>query len=493
LSVSLNSSGKSEGYLPFAIVLSYLLFSPLLETLGLRPSNAVISLMDWQRIAELLVVALVIMLLAPRLLAGGFAGIGLPPWQCAGLCLFFGLGAISSSAAARPEAAWLEWLWTMAWFSATFLLASALCLDFARLRATTSIWVIAVLASYSTLFYVTNSDALFDRDHILSVVFPGFNNVRPLSDYQTIIIPLIPLAISSLVSHRWRWAAWMLASSYVAISIATGSRSIVLGQSVAIVAVVILFGRESLGYLSKLLRVWFSGAAFYALFFWLLPWWQGGWELPSTFLRFQGSGREDLWLLAWTMVKDNPWLGVGPMHFAVQPNGIAASPHNHPLQLAAEWGMPATLAFFFVLAGLLRKWRSVEMGVAFQGGVRRSFGLAVFTAFCALLAQSLVSPVFNNPASQMELTLLTVLAAASSSSSPLRSGMLSTLQPRIGALLAIVALALFAWQVAPWVARIEERNACYLDTPLGQTPTSFFAPRFWQQGWIFPPCENFDR
>ena len=42
-------------------------------------------------------------------------------------------------------------------------------------------------------FYILNSDALFDVNPILAMTFPGFSNVRVLSDYQTGILFLIPV------------------------------------------------------------------------------------------------------------------------------------------------------------------------------------------------------------------------------------------------------------------------------------------------------------
>lgn len=492
-----SGAGAWKAEAAFTVLLVYLLLSPLIKWFGLPVSLAAVSLMDWQRMFELLTVALVIVLLAPGLLLGRGGALHLTAPQLGAVIAFFGLGALSCSRAVHPGFAWLEWSWTLCWFAATALLATEARQISMRLHDAVSRWSICLIASYATLFYAINATALFSWQAALPFAYPGFDNVRPLSDYQTMVVPFLPFAISRVVVPRWRWAAWILAGAYMAIVIATGSRSILLGQSVALFAIGVLEGRRALRFLGAQLVLWLAGLAFYLAFFWLWP--QIGAPAITAaasvplagFARFDSSLRGDLWQLAWTMVKENPLLGIGPMHFAVRFNPVAASPHNHLVQLAAEWGIPALLAFILLVGSLLRQFmRAVKKVDLERTPEERAFSLALATGLLALLVQSCVSPVFNNPLSQMGLSLLVVLAVASA---PLpASGANSAPQSRVGALVAITALLFFAWQVMPWLPRIEERNFCYVVTPPKQRPTVHLAPRFWQQGWLFPPCERND-
>lgn len=74
--------------------------------------------------------------------------------------------------------------------------------------------------------------------------------------------------------------------------------------------------------------------------------------------------RWEVWQSAIAMIRDHPWLGVGPNHFGtVHPayagphSGHLRDPHNVYLRVAAEWGVPAALALFsWLLSWPIRLW-----------------------------------------------------------------------------------------------------------------------------------------
>lgn len=108
--------------------------------------------------------------------------------------------------------------------------------------------------------------------------------------------------------------------------------------------------------------------------------------------------RARVWRGAAAMLADRPLLGVGPGSFGVllaryAPGAAAADARMHPLQAAAEWGLPAALLWF---AGL---WHCLRGGPS----PKRFAALAV-------LLQSLWDPVFSVPSN---LWLFSYLAASS--------------------------------------------------------------------------------
>lgn len=74
--------------------------------------------------------------------------------------------------------------------------------------------------------------------------------------------------------------------------------------------------------------------------------------------------RWGVWQAAWQMIRERPWLGVGPNHFlllhpryALPQSAHLSDPHSIYLRVAAEWGVPAALLFFgWVVADLVRIW-----------------------------------------------------------------------------------------------------------------------------------------
>lgn len=477
----------------FGLMLAYLAFSPLLVPLGFPISYSGLPLMDWQRLFELATLGLVILHLAPVLIAARRMGLTLPAWQWSlPWLIFFMLGLASSVRASVPAVALLDWSWNLCWFMATALIVALTPESRSTFNKSVAVWTIAVLASYTMIFFSGNANALFAQSPSAALHFPGFNHVRVFSDYQTVVLFFIPAAINALVAgNGWRIACWLLAGLYVALALASGSRSLILGQLAGLAAIALLLRRHRAEFLGAQLKMWFLGAVFYALMFALIPYLIRGSAVgvadTNDFLRFSTSMRDVIWNLALGMFLDNPLLGSGPMHFAVAINPVAASPHNHIMQLLAEWGGPAALIFVVMVARFLRQ----ALGEVFaparsEAGMDRDFRLAATAALVALLAQSLVSPVFNNPASQILLSVLVVLVASPSTG-------IMTDGSRGFAAGALAVLVLAVWLVAPWVGRLADRNGCYIASMMSSRPaptTILLMPRFWQQGWFYPPCDQ---
>lgn len=88
------------------------------------------------------------------------------------------------------------------------------------------------------------------------------------------------------------------------------------------------------------------------------------------------------------MLRDRPWLGVGPDQFALVHPAYAlpqfahlTDPHNMYLKLASEWGVPAALLFFgWILRELTFAWRlrTQTYRWALGGGVLAFLAMGVF-------------------------------------------------------------------------------------------------------------------
>lgn len=113
------------------------------------------------------------------------------------------------------------------------------------------------------------------------------------------------------------------------------------------------------------------------------------------------SGRTWMWSVMVSDARSNPLLGIGPMNYVcVKPYNFG-HPHNFPLQLAAEWGIPVALAACVVFLVLL--WHGCQ-------GIRRGvFGKSedgmiaglLLTAVLAAALHSCLSGVMVMPASQV--------------------------------------------------------------------------------------------
>jgi O-antigen ligase len=138
-----------------------------------------------------------------------------------------------------------------------------------------------------------------------------------------------------------------------------------------------------------------------------------------------GTGRTDLWTVAWRMIEDDPTRGVGvgnfrtaSIHFLLEPGTILRDDfivdrpqvaHNSYLQVLSELGVPGLVLFGgLIAAGLLAAWRAVgefrQRGDPFMETCAR----AVVLALIALL----VADFFASDQLNKELWLLLGLGPA---------------------------------------------------------------------------------
>lgn len=467
----------------------FLIFTPFYDSIGMPAVKKIIFLMDWQRFSEMLAIPLVLVMLCILVWPARRNFYRLPAVQALGWPFFFAIGALSSIFALHPRFAWIEWSWILICFMATVLLSLQAIRDFRSVTTIVRFWVLSVLTSYTSLYYIRNSDYLFGPEPLSGPLIFGFNNVRVFSDYQTVILCLLPWALRGVSSASIRGGAWLLAGCYAALAFVVGSRSMIFGQILAAVVVVLMLGwRSAVPYLFGQMKLWLVASVTYGLLFVLFPllFGDGAQVTMRLQLRSDSSGRIALWESAWQMARMHPWLGVGPMNFSAIPNSIAASPHNHILQVMAEYGFVAAALFVFLVGHWLLGVRRGIRGLLPEMQLSdRNFTVSVLAAMLAMLAQSFVSPVFNNPHSQVLLVLLGGVLGCYVCW-PVNQKRFSIRRPAFVAI-SFTALSIFLATCLPWAAHVGDRNACYLSST--ETPTLHLAPRFWQQGWLYMPCE----
>ena len=197
-------------------------------------------------------------------------------------------------------------------------------------------------------------------------LFAGYNNYRFFNHVQTAMLPLLVIA-ASLTLHRriFSCLAWFGLVAGFALLMFSGGRATALSLLSGGVLALLVFRRAAFPLLRNLSVGTVAGLVLYTVLFVLLPSFgnsavdmvapQGVAGLESDHSRFY------LWKLALTNIRESPWLGIGPMHYAHFVNGKAAHPHNIYLQVAAEWGVPMLLGLTAASGwGLWRLSRAVS-------------------------------------------------------------------------------------------------------------------------------------
>jgi hypothetical protein len=203
--------------------------------------------------------------------------------------------------------------------------------------------------------------------------------------------------------------------------------------------------------------------------------------------------RDVLWARAAGWISLFPVLGIGPAGLALDFNPVAAHPHSAPLQVAAEWGLPA-LAMIATALGLAGWRMAAGLRAACHGAGATAdtptpvLAASLAIALCGALIHSLVDGMIVMPQAQVALACVCGWAAAcllppataGTQQSP-RPARRPSLRSLAGALAAGGAMAALFNAVAPWVAQRDLLDADRARDEQVGLPT---VPRFWSNGFL---------
>ena len=410
----------------------------------------------------------------------------------AGFALF---GLTSALLAAYPHWALLEWALLL-----SICLGAVHVAEFRRVNeylfdrivlliiiGVCALYFLGFMARYATLFAGVPL-RVWD-------MFSGFSNIRFFGQFQTMTLPLLAVAVMCAQSPLRKWSAFGLLSCWWMLSIASGTRGTWLAMFVALTVVWLIGRRLARSWISWQVLAIVTGLILYGVLFFAIPCVFG--EQLETINRLPAltslSARDVLWARAWQMIVVHPLLGFGPMHFATEPNGIGAHPHNSILQIGAEWGIPALLmSLSLIVVGLYRLVKVLRMRGE-DASLANVLAMSLFAALVAAATQSLVDGVIVMPYSQVMLMLIVgwsmsvcnaTLVSSPSIAFPPALGATQTDSARWPEVLfggiAVVLLALLIILALPDVPYLHEKMQQYRDLHHG----TLFLPRFWQQGWI---------
>lgn len=387
------------------------------------------------------------------------------------LFAMFAIGLISALMA--------EWqMWALKeWGRYAGLAMLALLLGAIARKPWITVTVLGLMAAIGSLhafqFIVYYAAAFISGIHMLKadLLFNGFSNPRFFAQFQVLLMPVLAYLI--LLFRQSRPLLSLLLASALAvqwcIGLILGGRGLWLGLALSTTVLLIVAPRYW-----RLVAVQAGagllGAVLFILLFHLIPSWLDIAPDLRDSLRTSMSGRERLWLWAWEMAQANPWLGVGPMHYAATYNPIAAHPHQVVLQWAAEWGMPATL-----MALALGLWGMVFGISRLRNGKADNIGAALWLAIAGALVLAQVDGVFVMPYSETWLAILIGLALArwSTNSQP------QSAQRIFFQMLAIPVVLIIGNVLINEVPTLLQDTDAYMEKH-----HTGWTPRFWAQGWI---------
>ncbi len=448
---------------------------------------------DGQRLAQLGLFVAVLLTLAvpgaaPRVMA---IWVGMPGVIRYALWTAFALGLLSSFVAALPRWALLDWGWLL------LLLVLGLCIAANRrvlddrvdaglvwlFFATAAAYAVTACSVYVAMLWVGPA---YDLGFDIRELYTRFSNVRFFGHVQTMVLPFLLLPALCWGMTRARCLLWWsVPAIWWLLAVGSGTRGTWAALLAGGVAAVLFGGPAGRRWARWQVVGLGVGLLGYGLFIWGIPQWM---DRPTAFLHraddlLSLSNREVLWTTALDYVMQQPWLGVGPMHYAYWATAVAAHPHNAVLQWLAEWGIPAGLLLTGVwAAGGLSFANHVRRGSESGAEPARLFRVALLAALTGAAAQAMVDGVLVMPVSQVLLALLAgwalgMMPGTADACVVGRGGKCLLV------LVVLCAVAAVVYGVAPDIGQLAERQQVFFT---GRDPNTPLLPRFWALGWIRP-------
>ena len=398
------------------------------------------------------------------------------------LFILFSIGILSSINADNPLLSTIEMGQSTLLFiaclsiAAAYLSAPNVCLKVILFSILTLalIQITSVITAYTAAM---TSSYNWHPHHL----FLGFSNIRFFNQLQSWTLPIIvlPLILYAQKNKSYFAGILLISACWWLLLLISGSRGTMLAMAIAMIASLAIYKKDAITWLRLQVIAAATGGLFYIAFFYIVPLMLsvGISDTPITSTS-STNARFYLWERSWYFIQQNPFLGIGPMNYACDPqNLIAAHPHNSILQIAAEWGIPAAVITLFIFLYGLYFWvKRNNQPLPAEEAHLLNIRIALFASLIAGTTHSLFSGVIVMPVSQI-MIILTIgwMLGIHFSSRPQRkkSNITSTLSPCI-VIISISFLIIGINQSSPPKEVTEVQNLT----------ASKFIPRFWQQGKI---------
>ncbi|MCS3701933.1 hypothetical protein GGQ20_003276 [Salinibacter ruber] len=410
---------------------------------------------------------------------------GLPALAQWGFGTVLGLGILSSALAPAPFYAFLEVGHFVLLFALAGIVASVIHQKPKRAQ-----WFLLGAVALSALLYavyfaVRYGGALaFPELEVGRETIGAFANTRFFNQYQTWTLPILVGGAVAL-PKQWRAArgiVFTLAALWWTLVFASNVRGTVLAMAVGTVGAWLLFRSHAHRWIAVQVASMAAGGVLYFFLFYL-----GGEAVPQVAERLKDvgqGGRPHYWMKCLEMAWMNPWLGVGPMHYAWPPNNFASGAHPHSafFQWLAEWGVPSTTIMSSLAVWGGWSWMKQERDATErEEDLLPEVGVALVASVLAGASHAMVSGLIVMPVSQVLLAVVGGWAWGRHNCSDKRTGSGLSRWPHHAIFCAAVLSSMPVVGAATKdLSTVENRREAFLEA----VDRTSLSPRYWTQGYI---------
>ena len=384
------------------VLLTFVALITFLPSVQFMPKS-IIWFNDRQRLLELLLLSLV---LFDGMLMGLNKTVLIPVNHKLRNAFFIllGLASISALLAQSPRHAVIE--------ISVFAALSYFALFVARLyhenkevfikRISYALWASILL--YMVSFYTGYVTAIIFKTPLhWPFPFTGFSNIRSFNQYQLWTLGLICLPLLTFeIKKSTRFCLHLALTCWWVLLFYSASRGVLIAWLAGMLLTAFIYRKLAWPFLRLQFINIATGYSSYYILFKIVPALHQTTLVTGTVIRDTANDRIALWHQALILIQDFPLFGVGPMHYAWH-NSTNGHPHNSLLQLAAEWGLPASLVILTIAGYGINCWLKRFNVNKLQVLPKLDCNLAILLFFTLITnaAYSLVDGVIVSPISQV--------------------------------------------------------------------------------------------
>ena len=392
----------------FLAIFSFIALIVLLPSVQFMPSY-IIWFNDRQRLIELLLLSFVLLnyIVSSLLIKQGLLAV--PKQLRRAFFILLALASISAYFAHSPRQACIE-ISVFAGLCYLSLFVARLYTDNKQKFITHisyALWASILL--YMLSFYTGYITAtIFKTPLTWPFPFTGFSNIRSFNQYQLWTLGLIclPLLAFDIKKTTRIWLHLALIAWWVLLFY-SASRGVLVAWLAGMFVTIIIYKKSAWLFLKLQIMNMALGFCSYYLLFKIIPALNVSSLITSTMSRGTTYDRIGLWQQALILIGESPIFGVGPIHYAWY-NNSNAHPHNSLLQLAAEFGLPATIIILCIAGYGIYSWLKKYNANSLQANIlivtsKLECNLAILLWFTVTTnaAYSLVDGVIVTPISQV--------------------------------------------------------------------------------------------
>ena len=391
-----------DNILTILISICYIALVTFLPSVQFMPDK-IIWFQDKQRLLELLLLCLILIEASTHILYQKKSAVSHKRSMIA-FFILMALSVTSTLLAISPRHALIE----LSVFSALCFLSLFIARLYIQYRSEFikylcyALWASVLL--YLTSFYVGYITAtIFKTPLKWPFPFTGFTNIRSFNQYQLWPLAFItlPLLAFDLKKNIKCWLYFALSCWWVLLFY-SASRGVLIAWLIGMTITALIYQRLAWPLLRAQLFNISTGFIGYLLLFKWIPSLRESTLITSTVIRETTQDRITLWIECVNHIKNHPWLGLGPMNLPWYQSTMR-HPHNSILQLASEWGLPATTIILAIVGYGMFHWLKKFSALHLKNQSSLDTNLTIILLFTVITnaAYSLVDGVIVMPISQI--------------------------------------------------------------------------------------------